>query len=785
MPSKSQVEMRSDSAAIALRTGRPILATLWRSLVREPFVVAVTLLAAFYVAAAWSPSGYSRVLKWYDVEDHGLVVGWPQQIRSDEYAIWTPTIQAVVANDFGPINETSFYHERFRSLTSMPLRDWGLLFKPEFWPFFLLSPARAYSAYHAFHAWALLVGWCLFFRRLGVGRGSALFGAVLLFASPWVQFWWTSLAPVVAIAPWLGLLALIRVPGPVRVAAAAFVTAVWLLDGILYPPLILVTALAMGLAIAAFRPAALRPALLLQMALAVLLGGGIAAAYLWEPLRETAATVTHGQRHIGGGSVPWQNWLGTFLPSFPFRGWKPLFGGNTCESGAAGSILWLLLLAFVRPSPVDGAEVRRRLRGSVGLLALFAAATAWMLCPIPPLLGRPLLWSLMPATRLLLVPGLVSLFFALLWLPVFTFRWSWWRALAASGVIVAARVAWQPKGRATDAWRIENGDLILIAIVWSLPLLELLRRRLRSTAPDGAPSGWRNRVRPSLGAATLLAGAAVANLLLFGLFNPIQSSKPIFAAHDTPQLRALQSMQAAHPQGVLVVGGAMNYFGSILNGLGFRSVNHSLLTPQLERFRRIFPTLSEQDLQTTFNRDAIIQVGSRLPPDWRFVLKTPVVVGENAVIVPVESFLPPLPVELSPRPSAGAATRPGSSTRMQNIVERDVELEVIGPIRGISGGSSISIHTDPAAESVVGSWRMPTSFGVEALGPELYSVLLIRLRFPRVFPNFGPDAGKLAWCVSVHDPISGAWQVAPDPALGGSTCVPAPPPPSGPAAHAG
>jgi hypothetical protein len=243
----------------------------------------------------------------------------------------------------------------------------------------------------------------------------------------------------------------------------------------------------------------LRPALLLQMALALIVGSGVAAAYLWEPLRETASTVTHGQRHIGGGAVPWQNWLGTFLPSFPYRGWKPLFGGNTCESGAGGSILWLLLLAFVRPSfahrTAHGADVRRRLRGSVGLLALFAAATAWMLFRIPAAYGQLLLWSLMPGTRLLLVPGLVSLFLALLWLPVFTYRWSWLRALALSAVIIASRLVWQPKGVPTQAWLAADADRILIAIVWALPLFELLRRRLRFTARDGARSGWLSRVR--------------------------------------------------------------------------------------------------------------------------------------------------------------------------------------------------------------------------------------------------------------------------------------------------
>ncbi len=64
-----------------------------------------------------------------------------------------------------------------------------------------------------------MVGWTLLFRALGTGRGMAAAASLVLLASPWAQAWWTSFAPLLALAPLFALPAL--APWPAWGAALA------------------------------------------------------------------------------------------------------------------------------------------------------------------------------------------------------------------------------------------------------------------------------------------------------------------------------------------------------------------------------------------------------------------------------------------------------------------------------------------------------------------------------------------------------------------------------------
>lgn len=718
---------------------------LSRRLRREPFLVAVSALALLYVAAGWSPSSYAVALRNLGVADDGLIFGRPQPIRSDEFAVWTPTLQAVVASDFGPVNRTSLYGEAFRTLSAQPLADWALVFKPQFWAFFVLSPARAYSAYHAFHGWALLVGWTLFLRRLGVDRVEAALASVVLFATPWAQTWWTSLAPVLVGAPWLLLAALADWRAGWRLAAVAYVAAAWLLDGLFYPPLVLVAGLTASLAVVAFRPESLGWRRLVVCGGGIALGVAVAALYLHQPILRAAGMQVFGSRAAAGGSVPWQNWWGTFLPAAPYVGWEAPYGTNACESSSGGHVVWLLALAFLR-RPARRIDARALLARSAPLVALFLAATVWMLAPVPPLFGKPLLWHLMAPSRLLLVPGLVALLLALLWLPRIELRWSWSRAaLVAAAVVGAWRLATPPGAAASLLGRLHrNSDLLLIPLVFLLPAIAALLRRAGAVdRQDGT------RLSP----AALLAVAAVANLAWFGHFNPVQASTAIFRPHESEHLRALEAMAAAHPRGWLVVGDSGAYFGSILNGLGFRSVNHALLAPDVGFFAEIFPELPPPRLAAVFDRYANVQVASRRPPEWTAPLTEPVVPAANAVLVPPEPFLPPLDVALAS--TAGPRRLPPPAAR------RRVELRV-HPVDGFAAGTEVTVITDPPALRLLDARRLPVATGVEALGPDLYSLLAITLEVPAT--------PELAWCAVVKGP-TGIAEVGPLAGEGPSLCT--------------
>lgn len=131
---------------------------------------ALVLASVVYVGNAWTPTSYAISLQTVGAEDTGLVLGTPRGIRSDEFALFTPLLQATVNNGYRRFNATSLYHEDLRSTVSQPLRDWGMVFKPTSWGFLFLPAAYAFSLYHWGIIASFLVGYTLLFRRGGIGR---------------------------------------------------------------------------------------------------------------------------------------------------------------------------------------------------------------------------------------------------------------------------------------------------------------------------------------------------------------------------------------------------------------------------------------------------------------------------------------------------------------------------------------------------------------------------------------------------------------------------------------
>ncbi|MDQ3672670.1 MAG: hypothetical protein M3364_09600 [Actinomycetota bacterium] len=149
-----------------MTTGRRVLSFAKRTVARAPFESAVVVLAALYVALRLSPSSYAISLQQLGAAETPLL-GEPQGIRSDEWAVVTPLFQIAVNNDFQETNATSFYGETLHTFIGLPLLNWGLLFKPLVWPFFAVSPDFAYSFFWAANIALMLVGWSLLLRVLG------------------------------------------------------------------------------------------------------------------------------------------------------------------------------------------------------------------------------------------------------------------------------------------------------------------------------------------------------------------------------------------------------------------------------------------------------------------------------------------------------------------------------------------------------------------------------------------------------------------------------------------
>jgi hypothetical protein len=122
--------------------------------------------------------------------------------------------------------------------------------------------------------------------------------------------------------------------------------------------------------------------------------------------------------------------------------------------------------------------------------------------------------------------------------------------------------------------------------------------------------------------------------LAFADFNPIQSAWPIFNRRETPISRVLDQLAGASPDRVIAIAmlsAQETTLGATLNGWGYRSIAHVLVTPRLDIWRQKFPGLSDNELNDLFNRYAHIILRPA---------EKPKLFGDDAITVPISAFAP-------------------------------------------------------------------------------------------------------------------------------------------------
>jgi hypothetical protein len=636
------------------------------------------LVGLVYVGLTLSPSSYALVFATMGVEGEGPWFGKARPIRSDEWGVVTPLIQATVNNGLKRFNTTSFYQEDLRMTYALPVADWGMGFKPTQWPYLLVNPAYAFSWHHFWISALFLWGYARLFGRLHVPAAQGILFSGLLYASAFSQHWWTTLGPNLAYFPWVLLAALTPGPSLVRFGLFYWLSTCWFLS-LFYPPIFISLGFVGGIVYLAYRPVSDRWHSLVSLALGGLAAAGTACFYLQDYLRATAATVYPGQRRVGGGGVSWQLWSSLFFPDRFIHHAGSLLPANVCEVSMGGS--WYLLGALVF---LDYRRLQRlRDRPTLLLAGGLALVTAWMHLPVPAWLGSPLLWQFVPPSRMAFAEGL-------LWLLLLS------RAAVRCGLVL----------------RPARLGLLLLAIGASL-VPGMIGVRMPSGTKWAAHLSLAVgayllvALRPRLSLAQSSAGLALVCLVPgcigFAGFNPLQPAWPIFNRPSTPVSRALTELATRHG-GVLQVSG---FFGATLNGWGYRSVGHTLAVPQMAAVRQMFPQLGEEDLQRTFNRYARLEPASEV--------RLPGLAAPDAVLIPGESLC----AQRMPRslylgePRASQAQRPGGPARERELAERPPTDVVIDALRRTPTG------WDVEGRSLGAGLGQPQAFTLGLRGPAL------------------------------------------------------------------
>jgi hypothetical protein len=643
-------------------------------------LVQLGLMAVFfvYVLNAWTPSHYGQAARLLGVADAGPVFGESRGIRTDDWAVAIPYFQLAVANNLGPVDNISPFKEPLKAYFALPSRDWSMAFKPDLWGFLVFDPAHALSLHYAILAAAMLAGFAILLRQFGCAQGIALAGSAMLLLSQFVQVWWTSSAALFAWTPWPVVIFLWRGPWYLRLPGITYAVAVWLI-GNMYPGCIIAAGLAFAILIAAFRPTALSPARLVPGLAAAIVGAGVAWLHFGDLIPVMAHTVYPGQRISDGGGLPGFQFLAQAFPYLVSANLEPLglWKTNACEVAVVGSFLPLCMATFADYGVLRvwaGANRRAIYIWAIGIELL----AAWTLFPIP---GRyvPIL-NIVPGYRMIWGVGLVFLL----------------------GIIVAANdVKWILRktrvwifiSLVTTSWIISKViishtllydgyfDLVVLIVLLSL----LIARRI-------APHIFTSR-------RVVLTTVVVTAAVTFGQFNPVQSARPIFERHTSPLLESLRAYAAANPKGVAIVSG---WYGATINGAGVPAINHVLLRPELELFRRAYPDLEPGAFNEVFNRY------EHLTPRVQWA---PSVLRDDGVAVPPDPFAIPLTVEIAENSEPAASAGTVEAIKAVKLGDRRWGVTATGwaPWRGVADSQRLRVAVAPALGRIISAsaFRLP------------------------------------------------------------------------------
>lgn len=551
---------------------------------------AVALMGVIYVSQTWSPSSYGLVLRQLQAKNTGIVLGEPKPIRSDEWGVITSLTAASVNNHFERYNKTSPYNDDLRIAFAVPINDWGWFFKPTMVLYKFVNPAYAFS-FHYFAVFALFIlGYTYLFRVVGAGRAPAVLLAFCAYFTAYSQFWWTDKGVLFALYGAAMASLFMRIPKSIRLLLFYWLLTAMMIE-MFYPPYIVSLAFVGAVFVMVYGKEWMRPIPFIGLLCSAGAAAGTAAFYLKDYLIATTKTLYPGGRTVMGGGVGLRQAASQLFPFSMFDAHlhELMPNSNICESGTFGVFFVLLALCFANYRNVPSVlKDRAFLRRTTILAVALAMMLAWELLPIPPGVGRVLLWENVQPSRMQYAQGLLLLIFVV----HFVTRIGYVIRPARIVIFIAAVVlGWMMlKARIEVPFWPNLIDLLIIPFAIAAYLVA------RYTKIDPA--------------VPLLAASVVTAALVVGRFNPLQQAWPIFNREDTPVISEMRA--AVDPK----TGYLVKQFlpESVQNGLGFKSIAYTTAVPQWQFWNQFRDKVDAKTFATAFNRYSNIWMTDEAEP---------------------------------------------------------------------------------------------------------------------------------------------------------------------------
>jgi hypothetical protein len=593
-------------------------------------LICLAVIAVAYVALCLTPSHYAAGLRLLGTSASPWL-GTAKPIRSDEWIAMTPLFQIAVRGHFSTIDQISPYHETLQGFWALPILDWSLIFKPQLWAFWLLPPAYAYSFYFTVLWVAFLTGYAILLRQLGASVLVASLGSAILFFSHFVQVWWTSNAPTFSFAPWPLIVFLLPLKPAWKTPLLFWVSAVWIF-GFVYPPFIIPTAFVLLVLLMTYRRDALSYSNIFTGIFAIVCLSSAFYCYFGHLITLMSSTVYPGHRLSQGGDFSESRFVAHLLPFFTTANFSPLLSrSNECEVSVVATLLPLTIALFADYQSLANYCLENR-KSLIFVVIALILMFIWMAFPVPSGIGTFLLWNRVPPTRMAWAFGLLLTLFLVIVASNIAFRFSPIRFVLFAFVIVGAWLT--SKIGFTEIWShaFPNAWSALKRSWFDWVALLPFGAVFLSNAYFTYAKRWTREMTLS---AAMLTGA-----ITFGTFNPLQPAQIIFDIPETPFLKNMKTMADKNPNGWAVVPG---FYGALINGAGIPAINHTLTTPQVEFFKKIFPSMPDNKIQAIFNRYMQVIPKPNVEPHT---------LNPAAVLVPIEPFLGAVPAFTDGRPEA-------------------------------------------------------------------------------------------------------------------------------------